>query len=386
MRTLFYIFILMIVLVSCKSIDKMVERGDYDQAFHYALKKLSGKKSKKTDHIIGLEKAYHKLNAMTQREINLLLAENNPTNWSHIATKYRDIVYRQNRVEAFLPLVSKDGYEADFDFRNYNSLIIEAEDKACVYHFENGQRLLQLAEKNKDRTLGRKAYDEFAVIRAMRPNYNDIHIWMEKAHRAGVLQVALRINNQLMDFHSYDIERHIASMPIAKFNKKWVEYGIESEYFRYPDFLIVVDLLEIYFSPERERVERYTENKELLVRTEKVKEKRDSIEVWIEKEIYNNISATITEVYREKLAELSGQIRIIDTKTKQTLNNIPVNITHTFDTFGARYDGDSKALSDETKKKLTKNLEPFPSDFFLAELMAGNFASAVIQHLDSFRP
>ncbi len=386
MRALFYIFILISVLASCKSIDKMVERGDYDQAFHYAIKKLSGKKSKKTDHIIGLEKAYHKLNAMTQREINLLQAENNPANWSLIASKYRDMVYRQNRVEAFLPLISKDGYEADFDFRNFNALIIEAEDKACAYHFENGQKILQIAELNQDRSLGRKAYDEFALVMAMRPHYNDVHIWRQKAHKAGILQVALRVNNQLMDFHSFDIEKHIASMPIAKFNKKWVEYGIESENFKYPDYIVMVDLLEIFFSPERERAERYTESKEVLVRTEKVKEKRDSVEVWIEKEIYKDLSATITEVYRDKFSELRGQIRIIDTKTKQTLNNIPVNIAHTFDTFGARYDGDKEALSDETKKKMTKNLEPFPSDFFLAEFMANNFSSAVMQHLDSFRP
>lgn len=386
MRTIFYIFILMSVLASCKSIDKMVERGDYDQAFHYALKKLSGQKSKKTDHIVGLEKAYHKLNAMTQREINLLLAENNPANWSLIATKYRDLVYRQNRVEAFIPLISKDGYEAQFDFRNYNSLIIEAEDKACAYHFENGQELLKLAETHKDKNMGRKAYDEFAIVMAMRPYYNDVHVWRQRAHRAGILQVALRINNQLMDFHSFDIERRIGTMPIAKFNKKWVEYGIESENFKYPDLIIIVDLLGIFFSPERERVERYSENKEILVRTDRVKEKRDSVEVWIEKEIYSNISATITEVYREKFSELKGQIRIMDTKTKQTLNNVPVNIVHTFDTFGSRFDGDKRALSDETKKKLTQNLEPFPSDFFLAEQMAGNFASAVIQHMDSFRP
>lgn len=386
MKTLFYTLCLLIVISSCSSIDKMVERGEYDKAFHYALNKLNGKKSKKTEHVIGLEKAYHKLNALTLREIDLLDAKNQPAYWSQVAAKYREILYRQNRVEAYLPLVSKDGYEAHFDFKNYNTLILEAEDQACAYHFENGKKLLAQAEKNKDKTMGRKAYDEFALVSNLRSHYNDVHVWRERAHRAGVIQVAMRTNNQLIDFHSFDIERKLMNLPLAQFNKKWVEFGIESESFKYVDFVIIVDLQNILFSPEREQVERYTENKEILIRTDRFKEKRDSVDVWVEKEIYENISATITDVYREKISELNGQIRIIDTRTQQNLNVIPVNIVHTFDSFGSLFHGDERALSEASKKKLKKYLEPFPSDYFLANQMAVNFGDAILNHLGSFNP
>ncbi|MBK7790373.1 MAG: hypothetical protein IPJ54_17740 [Saprospiraceae bacterium] len=46
MRTLLYTVIFTLTLVSCKSIETMVEKGEYEKAFSHAVDKLAGKKTK----------------------------------------------------------------------------------------------------------------------------------------------------------------------------------------------------------------------------------------------------------------------------------------------------------------------------------------------------
>lgn len=50
---------LIILLSSCASADKMLERGDYDDMINLAVNKLSGKK-KKEDYVIALEKGFER--------------------------------------------------------------------------------------------------------------------------------------------------------------------------------------------------------------------------------------------------------------------------------------------------------------------------------------
>ena len=61
MKTVFYTFVLLAGLSSCKSVGKMVEKGEYDKAFNYAISKLEGEKNKKTEYVKALEKAFSKI-------------------------------------------------------------------------------------------------------------------------------------------------------------------------------------------------------------------------------------------------------------------------------------------------------------------------------------
>ena len=48
MKWILYTFTLLIVISSCKSVQELVDKGDYDGAIYLAAKKLHGKKNKKT--------------------------------------------------------------------------------------------------------------------------------------------------------------------------------------------------------------------------------------------------------------------------------------------------------------------------------------------------
>lgn len=64
MKTILYttISIFFLITTACKSVDKLVDQGRYDEAIVLATKKLAGKKNKKTKHVRALEKAFAKVN------------------------------------------------------------------------------------------------------------------------------------------------------------------------------------------------------------------------------------------------------------------------------------------------------------------------------------
>ena len=103
MKTIFYTFVVLAGLSSCKSVEKMVEKGEYDKAFNYAISKLEGEKNKETEYVKALEKAFVKLNSASLREIEKLNADAKPENWSRVLSLYTTMENRQEKLDPLLP-------------------------------------------------------------------------------------------------------------------------------------------------------------------------------------------------------------------------------------------------------------------------------------------
>ena len=125
------------------------------------------------------------------------------------------------------------------------------------------------------------------------------------------------------------------NLPVARLNDVWNEYSINFGK-NNADYVLVIELNQTFFSPERERVNTYSESKEILVRKDKIKERRDSVDVWVEKEVYERVRADISELFREKQSELRGSIKVLDTRTKEFIKIVPVNAFHNFNGYGCK--------------------------------------------------
>ena len=385
MKTLFYTFIVLAGLSSCKSVEKMVEKGEYDKAFNYAISKLEGEKNKKTEYVKALEKAFSKLNSASLREIEKLNPAVKPENWNRVLSLYTTMENRQEKLDPLLPLESEDGYVASFDIKNYRNEILNAEDNTCLYYYNNANNLISKAEKSGQKLYARDAYDELKKIERYKISYRDSERLKEKALELGLTRIYIDIFNDLRDFHSNSIERELLSLNISKLDNLWNEFSIGPEGEKNPDFVVVVELNDIDFSPERERANSYTEFREILVKKEKVKEKRDSVDVWVEKEVYEKVRADITEIFREKKSELHGNLRVVNTFSKETINNIPINVYFDFSGYGCKFVGDERALTDESRKKMDAYIEFFPSDFDMADDLASAFKNTVLNEIKKVR-
>jgi hypothetical protein len=377
MKTLFYTLVLIAAFSSCRSVEKMVEKGEYERAFNYSISKLQGEKNKKTEYIKALEKAYFKLNSASAREIERLNAPAKPENWSKVLHLYHSMEDRQERLEPLLPLVSEDRYKATFDFKNYKNEISNAEENTCLYYYNNASELMEQTERTGDKVYAREAYDDLRKIDTYNRNYKDTDKLKERALKLGLNRIYVDIFNDLRDFQSNNIEQELRNLPVARLNDVWNEYSINFDK-NNADYVLVIELNQTFFSPERERVNTYSESKEILVRKDKIKERRDSVDVWVEKEVYERVRADISELFREKQSELRGSIKVLDTRTKEFIKIVPVNAFHNFNGYGCKYIGDERALTDATRKKIDNFCEIFPSDFDMAYDLAAVFKNVVI--------
>ena len=125
----------MVFFSACTSLEKMVETGHYDQAIVKVAKKISGKKNKKTKDIKILESAFAKIIEEDLTRAANLKESGRASAWDEVFNAYVSIEERQELVRPFLPLVSKDGYKANFNFANVQTLKNEAADNAIVYHY-----------------------------------------------------------------------------------------------------------------------------------------------------------------------------------------------------------------------------------------------------------
>lgn len=380
MRTFFYTFLMIFSLVSCRSVEKMVAKGDYEQAFHFAIEKLSNPKNRKTEYVAALEKSYAKLNATSLREISRLDAENKPENWSKVLLQYKNIQRRQDLIDHLLPLTSKTGYTAHFDFKNYTNEVRIAEDNTCSYYYDHALSLISESESTGNKMPARIAYDELMKLSVIKKGYKDIDALKNKAINLGVSYIRLDVINNMYNFHSDIVEDHIWNLNVSAFDDLWHQFTATD--IKNADYIIVVDLDRMNIGTEYERSNSYTETKEVLVKKEKVKEIIDSVEVWKEKEVFALVSAEVREIFREKKSELHGSITLIDRESNRRLSSTPINVYEDFKGYGCDFHGDEEALTKQSKDKIDRFLEMFPSDRDVTNNLSSAFVCAVKSEID----
>ncbi len=382
MKAVFYSIVFMALLASCKSVEKMVEKGEYDKAFSYAISKLQGEKKKKTEYVKGLEKAFAKLNSANLKEISKLNPEAKPANWVTVLNLYKNIESRQDRLDPLLPLVSEDGYRASFDMIDVSADLRNAEENTMSYHYNKALNLIDKSEKTKDKLFARDAYYELGKIDNYRTSYKDKERLKEKALSLGLTRIYIDVSNGLRDFHGNDIEKDMWNLPISKLDNLWNDYSVgDFDGGMDADFIVTIALENINFSPERESINSYTEEKEILIRKEIIKEKRDSVLVEVEKEVWEKVSANISEILREKKSELHGKMKVFDNKSKEYISSVPINVYHDFSGYACNFIGDERALTAESKKKMDTHIEMFPSDYSMADDLSAAFGSAVMNQV-----
>jgi hypothetical protein len=88
----------------------------------------------------------------------------------------------------------------------------------------------------------------------------------------------------------------------------------------------------------------------------------DTSHVWMPKKTTHLIHAYITEVFRERNAIVTGVVKIVNNRNRSIISERPIKINHNFNGYGCKFEGDERAISDQTKFKLDPHLEFFPND------------------------
>ena len=363
MKQIYAYLFLTIVLFSCSSSGKLLQRGDYDGLIEKSVKKIIKDPGSQED-IELLDKAYKLANDRDLDRIKYLKLEGNPNSWDEVLNLYSSLKDRQTRVRRVLPM-HLHGRTITYEFINYDAHMVEAKRNAAEYFYNHGNALM----KNKTKDSYRQAYVELSKARGYSGGaFPDLDQMIDEAKYMGMNRVLVSVINSTHLRLPEDFMNNLLAINTYGLNSEWIEYHFkpldqETVY----DYYIDVNLQIIDASPNL-----VDENDKLIKRKvqdgfEYVFDSRGNVmkdtagnDIKIPK--YKELSCTVIEKVQQKSVTLKGEIEVMSENPKRLISKDPIAATTEFLHKSARAVGDIEALDEETKKTVSVQEIPFPDD------------------------
>jgi len=368
-----------VILSSCTAGQKAVYNGDYDLAINQLKRKLDNKKVK-DKHILLFEKAYAEALESDLSSIDRLKKQGNPANHKNILNTYKSIQKRQNTVKPYLPLyINTEGRYAIVEVLNINSELAEYKTKTADYLYAKAAKLMSHNNKRD----ARAAYNMYDDLTKIFPGYKDVNRKKQLAKTAGTDYVKFNTEIRQGLFLPPTLEWDIKQFSTSHLNRKWtvfhnnVKQGIDYNY------EVVLDINNIIASPELINTNTYRDEKRVKDGFDYYKDPKtghyllDSLGNKTKIQKYKVVYADIVETTVRKEAQLAGYVNFIDLSSNRRLGRKPVNAVAIFENCVARANGDLRALSSESKRKIKNPVIPFPNDYELV-LQAGETLKPVV--------
>ncbi len=387
MKRIIYILSVIVLASSCKNIEKMVEQGKYDEAIEYAAKKLHGEKDKKTKYVEALETAYHKVTDQDMDKIKFLSASGYANKYDRMYDLFLKINNRQNSIKPFLPLISEDGYVAHFKFVRTQEKLNEVAILASEEHYQTAISALEEYDTYGEKRSARNAYQYLENIDRYNSNYKDTKELRRVSRSKGTTRVAVSVATGNF-VYAGDISNYVlTSFDVERLNSFWTTYGEARNFDEAADYHVIVRVEDIILGVERERVDHFHEKAIIEVGREnwvgedgrvKVDSSGNILTVAINQEVF----ATVTDVKREKTAQMYSEIVIKDERRNRVKRNIPITVDEIFNDYMCTFTGDKRALPTNSVKRLDTHLAPFPHDIDMVENMSYQLRDAVYSKIE----
>lgn len=386
----FFVFFLLMASISCTSVEKLVDTGQYDKAIYFATNKLSGAKVKRVEYVKGLETAFKKATDKDMAYIEKLKNEGNPESWETILSVYATISNRQESIRPLLPLTDENGKKANFLFVNTNDLEKEAKEQTINFLYSSAKDFLQEARSTKDRIPARKAYDALLRLKNYSARFMDVPQLEREARELGTTKILVNVQNYSQAVFPAGLEDEILRLGFRDLDREWQKFDAYPERNREYDLGITLILSNVQVSPGSVSEKSFSEKKEIpdgfqYVLDEKGNVKKDTAGNDIKLPKSKVIEAQILEVFQSKSAGLSGRLEVIDLHTKGVRESRDINAVAIFENRAASFKGDERALTEDTKKRLGNRPAVFPTDAILLLEAARKLRPLVISELRKIR-
>ncbi len=350
----------------------MVKKGEYDKAILYSLEKLQGgEEDRKTKYVVALEDAFSRVMAKDLHRLDYLIDKGNESDYYTIWMGYEKIAERQSKVRRYLPLISEDGYVATFKMVDVRKEIVEYKNRDAAYHYALAEELLlDYTESNKEKA--RSAYRHLTHIARYYPAYKEIGSLLTRSEQLGKEYVYLDIEvpaHLRLDRNSL---LELTDMGLSRYDKKWIAFDDVPRQNTSYDYKVTLHVEEIAIGRESEHVHTYVKETSIedgfqYVLDENGNVAKDSLGNDIKEPKIIDISASITEVERNKSAAVAAFLTITDLHRSDVTDEIALDTEIHFSGFSCIYIGDKRALNNEVHNRLDTHLEQFPGDYDMVE-------------------
>lgn len=356
-----------ILISSCGSTTKKLQRGDYDGIITKTVKKLI-KNPNDAEDIEMLDKAYTLANERDLERIKYLKTENNPNNYDEIFRRYESLKARQARVKPVLPLNLK-GRTINYPHVDYDAELVAAKRKAAEYYYQNAQKLMN----NSNKESYRQAHYELSLAQQYSgdsfPNLNEMII---EARLKGISRVIVEVQTSDRILVAPEFRDELLTFDSQGLNTDWVEYHFRhiNEEIEY-DYAVVINILDIIVSPEEVKTTDQVFKKDVedgfdyaLDANGNVMRDTSGNDIKIMR--YKTLTCTLIETYQKKSVTIRGQTEITELKPMlKLLAKEPIGATNTFENTSARAIGDEAALDGPAREKTKNEYVAFPPDMVM---------------------
>jgi len=363
MRKILTIAAVALLVTSCGSVTKQMQRGNYDAVINKTVKKLI--KKPKAEDAEAMDRAYRLANERDLERIRYLVAENNPNNYDEVFNRYNALKARQQRVRTVTP-ITIDGRTYSYDYVDYDAEMIASKKKAAQYFYDNGKGLLENALEKQDY---REAY--YQLMKASEYSggqFDDIDKMIYDARMNGISRVIVEVSNQTPLKLPPQVEEDLVSFDTQGLGNEWVEYHFKhvADDIEY-DYVVLVKLISIGVSPDETKDVDEIFTKKVAdgfdyVLDDNGNVMKDTAGNDIKIQRFKEITCTLIETQQFKSVEIRGEVEITSLNPQRLIQQSPFGASNTFEHSSARAVGDVGALTDAALEKTKNEKIPFPSD------------------------
>lgn len=361
MKSKIYILISLMfsaTLFSCKTVSKLYDKGNYDEAVELAAKKLQ-KDPNDVKLISMIQDAYQY--ALTGHE-NKIRRNNESTNelkWEWLYNEYTALQKMYNAINK-VPEINNIIQPTD-----YSSYIATYSDKAAEVRYSRGLSLMNGYNKKNFQD----AYNEFKTALKFRPNDRDAIVKMDEAYQNAVTNIIIlplqqpwnynysTYNNNNINYGTQNFENELLHNLQFYGRNNFVKFYNDWDARR--DNIRVDEVLDTRLNTMD--IGRYVDNrstrkvsKEVVIR--EIVYKPDSIV-----KVYGTVTAEITTTKRQMISQGNMQVSLRDADGRWLWNDNFWS-TNRWETEFATYTGDERALSDTDRQLINRRTQLPPPE------------------------
>jgi len=369
-RISFYIFLL-IVLVSCSTGKKALQKGDYFSAVLKAVDRLKSAPENKNANKV-LKDGYPMTIEWAQEEMDLILTSNNKFKWEQAVGLMNQVNQLSNEIRS-TPAARK----IISDPKTYTSELNMASEKAAEERYNAG-----LAEMNiNTRQSARIAYDHFSIADQYVNNYKNSRELMATAKEIATLRVvvqAIPVNTQKYRLSSEFFYNQVFEYLNNQFRPSgFVNFyspnQAEKERLNNPDFIVDMEFFDFSVG----NLSR-TEKEETVENSVKI-ESRDTTKIQ-----YKTYTAKLKTFTEKVYSGGTLRMQIIDRANDKLIMDELVPGSFTWVNDYAMFVGDKEALNNNQFELTKRKALPLPPEQDLFIEFTKPIYSQVTQNLNRF--